>query len=160
MKKYIIALTAALATAISASAVDYAHKLLVNKTDGTKVEYKFEDCPVASIEGDDLKISFLYSEQTVLHPIADIVNLTFDKEEVNSVEGIYTEGSVSFGLTRDLLEAAGLPAGTAVRIYDMAGALHAEGTCDADGAVSIPIASLGQGVYLVKAGNNSFKFIR
>lgn len=159
MKRYIIAITAALATAISASAVDYAHKLLVNKTDGTKVEYKFEDAPVASIEGDDLKISFQYSDETVLHPIADIANLTFDKTEVG-IEGIFTQGSVTFGLTRDLLEAAGLPAGTTVRIYDMAGMLHAEATCDADGVASVSIASLGQGVYLVKAGNNSFKFIR
>lgn len=124
------------------------------------MEYKFADSPVASIEGDDLKISFPYSGETVLHAIADITNLTFDKVEVNGIEGIFTKGSVTFGLTRDLLETAGHPAGTTLRIYDMAGTLHAEATCDADGSASVSIASLGQGVYLVKAGNNSFKFIR
>jgi len=80
MKKTIIAIAAVLASAITASAVDYKHKLIVNKADCTKVEYKFEDTPVATVEGDDLKIELASTRESVLYPIADLASLTFEKK--------------------------------------------------------------------------------
>ena len=54
----------------------------------------------------------------------------------------------------------GAAAGCEVTLYDMAGALRARVAADAAGTLSLPIGHLDKGVYLVKAGKNSFKFIR
>lgn len=161
MKKTIIAIAAVLASAITASAVDYKHKLIVNKTDGIKVEYKFEDTPVATIEGDDLKIELVSTKESVLYPIADLANLTFEKKEYDSVESVGDDASrVSFGISRETLEVSGLAAGTSVSVHDLSGMLRATGVCDASGSATLDIGSLGSGVYIVEAGNNTFKFIR
>lgn len=161
MKKIIIAITAVLAAAMAVSAADYKHKLIVNKADGTQVEYRFEDTPIATVEGDDLKIELASTRESVLYPISDLANLTFEKKEYDSVEGVGDDaGRVSFGISRETLEVNGLAAGVTVSVYDLTGMLRVSGVCDATGAVSLGIGSLGSGVYLVEAGNNTFKFIR
>jgi len=161
MKKTIIAIAAVLASAITASAVDYKHKLIVNKADGTKGEYKFEDTPVATVEGDDLKIELASTRESVLYPIADLASLTFEKKEYDSVECIGDDSTrVSFGISREALEVSGLTAGASVSVHDLSGMLRATGVCDASGSVTLDIGSLGNGVYIVEAGNNTFKFIR
>lgn len=160
MKKFIIAIAAVLATATSASAFEYLYSVEVNKTDGTKVAYKFSQNPVVTVEGDDMKMTYDGGTQSVLYPFAEVVNLTFSKTENSGVDNVGVDGTVSFAVTRDALEATGLAEGTAVTIYDTAGAMRAQGNADADGSLTLPLGSLGQGVYVVKAGNNSFKFIR
>lgn len=149
-----------MATAFGASAVDYIHTLIVNKTDGTKVEYKFENVPVATIEGDDLKIELLTTSESVLYPIADIVNFTFEKE-LSGVDNISSdEARVSFGITRESLEASGLASGAELSVYNAAGMLCVKAVCGDNGSVSVDISTLDKGVYVVNAGNNTFKFIR
>lgn len=159
MKKTIIALAAAIAAAFSASAYEQ-YFVQVNKTDGTEVRYWFLDVPVAQIEGDDLKFTMAMTHETVLYPFAEVNNLTFGKVDL-AVEGIGTDHTgVSFAITAETLEMTGAAAGCEVAVYDAAGALRARGTADAAGALSLPVGQLDKGVYLVKAGNNSFKFIR
>ena len=160
MKKTIIALAAVWATAFGASAVDYTHTLIINKTDGTKVEYKFADVPVATLEGDDLKIELLTTSENVLYPIADIVNFTFEKE-LSGVDNISSdEGRGSFGITREALDVSGLASDTEISIYNAAGMLCVKAVCGDNGTVSVDISTLDKGVYVVNAGNNIFKFIR
>lgn len=160
MKKMIIALAAALATAFGASATDYAYTLVLNKTDGQHVKYLFENTPVATIEGDEVTILETATKQQVTYPIADILNFTFEYVD-NGVEGVISNpGDVAFGLTADTLEAYGLPSGTEVAIFDMAGNLRVTGVSAVDGSASLGIAGLEKGVYIVKAGKHTFKFIR
>lgn len=160
MKKTIIALFAVLATAITASATDYTYSLLVNKTDGSKVEYKFAEEPVITIEGENMKVTLATDEQGVLYPFADVANLTFDKQQsgIKAVEA--AEGRVTFGLSRDLLEVSGLSDRAEVSIYTVSGVLMAKTACTPDGYASLEISSLPAGVYLVSAGQHKFKFIR
>lgn len=159
MKKYIMALIALGAAAFSASAVNYAHSVWVNLTDGTKVEYKFEDVPVMGVEGTDVKITLASTDESVLYPMADIENFTFSKEVTEGV-GNLSVVSPSFGLNRETLDVTGLPGGTEIRIYDMAGREVARGKCDASGKVAVRVGSLPGGVYAVKAGKFAFKFTR
>lgn len=162
MKKHILALAVAISSAFCASAADeYAYSISVNQKDGTKTEFKFEEEPVATIEGDDLKIS-LYNTtdlQSVLFPIAELENLTIIWGNTTGVKDM-AESKVSFGITRTALEAEGLAAGTAVDIYSTDAKHVAHAVSDANGAARIDISSLGSGVFMVKAGNKSFKFIR
>lgn len=162
MKKILLAVAALLvsAFAVNAAGIEYAYTLVVNKTDGTKIEYKFAEMPVVQTQGDDIKITLGMTQQSVLYPMADVNNFTFDRETNGINDVIGDETRVSFGLTANTLEAAGLAPGTIVAVYNASGSMVARGTCDADGVASISIASLAKGVYVVSAGSNSFKFIR
>ena len=161
MKKTIIALVAVLAAAFSASAADYVYSVLLNRTDGVTVVMKFEDEPVAQIEGDDLKMTVTSTGETALYPIKDIVNFTFMKAEYLAVEDIAGDGTkVSFGLNANTLDVAGLPGADEIAVYDMTGKLCVRVASDSNGVASVDISGLEKGVYIVSAGNNTFKFIR
>lgn len=155
-----MAVAVLLASTCSALAADYTHSLIVHLTDGSEVEYLFEDMPVAFVEGTDVRIQVQASGMEVTYPMDDMVNMTIKREMVGVENIIAAEGRVKFGVNRESLDASGLMAGQHVVIYDATGALRAEGTCDADGVVSIAIGDFGPGVYIVNAGKNSFKFIR
>lgn len=148
----------AIATIFGASALDYTYSLMVNLTDGSSVEYKFADTPSAVIEGDNFKIATLTSD-AVLYPIDDIVNITLQARETGKVVTL-PENTLSFGLSSTTLEAFGLQKGQKVSLYSVAGLLRAESVAAADGTATIDISGLEKGVYLVKAGDKSFKFIR
>lgn len=161
MKKHILTLAVAISSVFCASAADrYAYSLSVNQKDGTKVEFKFEEEPVATIEGTDLKITLYDDMRSVLFPITEVENLTINRSNPTGVNSIADENKVCFGLKREALDVEGLVAGVDVDIYASDGRHVAHAVCDADGAVSIDITSLGSGIFVVKAAKQSFKFIR
>ncbi len=151
---------AALATAFGSFAADYTYTLVVNKTDGTKVNFLFESNPVARIIGDNLEITQTTTDQTYVYPFSELVNLTFDKEE-SGVESLKPgNGDVAFGVTATTVDVYGLNASTIVNLYDSEGALRAKGVADAGGSATLDITGLPKGVYIVTAGKHTFKFIR
>lgn len=158
MKKRIFAMIAALATVIGASAFEYDYSVWVNLVDGGNVEYKFEDIPVLRVDGTDIIMELASTGREVSYPMQNVENFTFTREEAQDGAEAPAVAGVSFGLTADYLEAAGLPSGTAVDIYDLGGVRVAHEECDANGCAKVSIASLAKGVYAVSAGKHSFKF--
>lgn len=158
MKK-ILTFVAALAVTICASATDYAYSVLVNQTNGNKVEYKFEDMPVATFSEDNMVMNV--GEQHVSYPIADIVNLTFDRTEKpeSGVEGVASP-DMTVLLSKENLDIRGLNPGVKVAVYDISGRMLVSANADADGSFSTSLSALGKGVFVITAGNNSFKIIR
>ncbi len=152
---------AVLGTVFGSWATDYAYTLVVNLTNGDKVSYLFENSPFAMIEGDDLKITEVATMQEVVFPISDLINMTFEREEIpDGIKPLLDAGKVAFGLTRSTLDAYGLEPGTELFIYDADGKLMIAGNSGSSREASLDISSLEKGVYVVKAGNYSFKFIR
>ena len=160
MKK-IMTVLAALAIGVAAQAAEYTYSVFVNQKNGESVEYKFANDPVASFDGENLVMNVPNEEGTenlhIAYPIADIVNLTFERGE-SAVKGVKADMTVS--VSRDMVRLSGLKAGTRVAIYDLAGRSVAEGNADASGSFAAAISQLQKGVYVVNAGKNSFKFIR
>lgn len=161
MKKIILAIVAVLATAFGAAAADYAYTLVVNKTDGSKVNFLFENTPVASFDNDNLNILESLSGLEFSYPLSEITDMTFDKELIpDGVENINLgESDVAFGLSKETIDVFGLTAGSLVNIYDLKGTLRAQGIVNADKKASLSIAGLEHGAFIVKAGNHTFKFI-
>lgn len=162
MKKYILVILAVVASVFTTYADElYAYTLKVNQKNGDQMTFKFQDEPVATIEGENLKISLLtVAGEDILVPISNLENLTFEKNALSGVENMKAAAGVAFALTKTALNAEGLEAGTVVSIYAIDGRIAAQGVCDATGNCSISLENVAPGVYAVKAGNNSFKFVR
>lgn len=161
MKKTFIALIAALATAFSVSATTYTHSVVVNRTDGSTLEYKFDNYPVVSVEGENINILVAVTQETITLPMSEVENFTFSKTESSGIDEVTGDKSrVTFGITRETLEVSGLDADVNVTIYDINGVLRLKAASDGNGQVSLAIGDLGSGVFIVSAGNQSFKFIR
>lgn len=161
MKKTILAIFAALATVFGAAAADYAYTLVVNKTDGSKVNFLFENTPLATFDNDNINITEVVSGLVFTYPLTDVVDMTFDKEIIpDGVENLGLGGSdVAFGLNKETLDVYGAPEGSVVYVYDLKGYLRAQASVTADGKASVRIADFEPGAYIVKVGNNTFKFI-
>ena len=61
------------------------------------------------------------------------------------------------GYTADSIRLSGFEAGADVWLYSADGVLISRHSADADGNLSIPMSSLAQGVYIIKAHNLSYK---
>jgi len=160
MKTTFIALIAVLATAFSVSATTYTHSVVVNRTDGSALEYKFEDYPMVSVEGENINIMVAVTQESITMPMSEVENFTFSKTE-SGINEVTTDNSrITFGITRETLEVSGLEADVNVTVYDINGVLRLKAASDGNGQVSLAIGDLGSGVFVVSAGNQSFKFIR
>ncbi len=152
-------MAAVIAAVFGANALEQYY-VQVNKTDGTQERFWFYDMPVAQLEDDNLKFTMAQTHETVLYPLAEVSNLTMGCVGMG-VDGVGDDFSgVSFAVTAETLVMTGAAAGCEVAVYDTAGSLRARGAADAAGSLSLPVGHLDKGVYLVKAGKNSFKFIR
>lgn len=65
-----------------------------------------------------------------------------------------------FKVSSDILEGFNLNSGANVNIYDLSGKKITVATADANGYVSIDVARFPNGVYVVKAKANNFKFYK
>lgn len=164
MKKIILSAAALLMT-LGAYAYDvYSHTVYITKADGTTVEHAFNLLPVATFEGDNMVIDFTMTDENggtiprVTYAMNEVKNISFTK--TLGVDDIAADRNVRFGLTRDLLQVAGLEPGTAVAIYSVSGITVARATADTTGEAAISISSLTPGTYVVVAGTNTFKFIK
>ncbi len=160
MKKHILA--ALLAFVLMPSALVKAsssYSLLVNTVDGATVEYAFEYLPVATFEGDVMIITDDRSAEGVRYAMENVINMTF-KSVASGVEGVAGENHVKISTANDILTVTGVDAASQLKIYDTAGKLVEAAVADEAGCVSVNIANLGKGVFVVSMPKHSFKFIR
>lgn len=161
MKRQLTAITTALAAVFMMSAFEYQHFVVLNFTDQSSVEYMFEDRPVATFEGSDMKLSNVTPDPNgILYPMAEIENITFRKQRDDSGVDAPKGLCGSFAVNRDFLKGFGLAKGTAIEIFSPEGKSLAHAEADQDGNCSISLTGIPSGVYVVSAGTKSFKFIR
>lgn len=160
MKKHIFATLIALALAPSALLqASNSYTLLVNTTDGNTVEYDFEYLPVATFEGDVMIITDDRSKEGMRYAMDNVINMTFKSEEAG-VKEINEKNHIKISTSNGVLNVSGLDAGVNLVICDASGKIVTSAFADDAGSVSINIANLGKGVYVVSTPKHSFKFIR
>lgn len=143
--------------AVAQNASDYS--LLVNMMDGNVVEYEFENCPIATFEGDELIITDDLSDESLRCNMADIVNLTIKKPSV-AVSEIDAAAHLKIAVSKQTVTVTGLADGAEVSVFDMSGVRVASAKAAADGMAVVNVERLGTGVFLVSMPGNSFKFVR
>lgn len=86
--------------------------------------------------------------------LADISGFRYVKRAVSGIQEVSSE---TFIVTADGLQIAGLPDGTAVRVYDLKGVLIID--AQVDGVFRLAFEQLPGGVYIVNYGDVSRKII-
>lgn len=159
MKKLILTIVAMAIGCIAAFSANEGYSLVVTLNSGDEVEYRFADTPVATFENDDLVVTTKGGLSKVQHPLATFAKMTIKAAPADAIEAVDAVRA-SFLVGEAWLQAQNLEAGTRVSVYSDAGTLMAAGEADAAGRVSVSVAACGKGVYVVKAGNHTFKFVK
>lgn len=161
MKKYIFALIAVVASALAMRADDMitVYSLFVNTNSGDKIEYAFENLPVATFDGEDLVI-LVPKSPDVKYPMADVKNITFVGKEVSGVEDAAVSDNIKIVVANDYIRISGIKENATASVYSVAGSLMASAVSDEEGNVQISIENLAKGVYVVALPGHSFKFVK
>lgn len=124
------------------------------------VEYKNDEVVSVLLSSDltmkvvDDALVFEGADSDNSFALADIAGFRYVKREVSGIRELSTE---TFVVTADGLQIAGLPDGTAVRVYDLKGELVADG--QVDGVFRLAFDRLAAGVYIVNYGDVSRKIV-
>lgn len=112
--------------------------------------FDLEQRPVVSFTDTDVKL--LCGEMTVLYPLDNHPKLTI--EEVDVATDVKTLSIESFKMTGSVITAQGCES---LSLYGIDGKCLVQGKANAEGVVTLSIAQLPAGTYIVVIGNQSFK---
>ena len=131
-------------------------QVLVWNTDGTFTAYKCADHP--AVYPDSTGLVLKVNDTQVVFPLNEVRKFTFDDDQLSDIEET-AQRNGTYEITQNYIKVDDLKAGTVVAIYDVNGKLAIQKQAS-DGSASIDISSLSHGVYVVKAGNTNFKFMK
>jgi len=105
----------------------------------------------------------LKNGQTTPIPISDIQKILFVKKNENVGTGILKSADNSISVypnpAHDVLHIAGVDENTAIHIFNVNGALLRSVTAQEKGT-ELNVSALGNGMYILQAGNQAVKFIK
>ena len=130
-------------------------QVLVWNSDSTYTVYKCTDHPSVAVNETNLVITVNGTD--VLFPANEVRKFTFAEDGQTAIEDVTTQGT--YEITQDAITVDNLKDGIVMTIYDTNGRLIAQSK-SANGTVSVNISNLPNGVYIVKAGNTNFKFLK
>lgn len=142
MKK-LFALIAILCCAVSMQAADKALRIELN--DNTTALYALSEQPTVTFAGTDVVIKAADAETN--YPRADVKNFTF----VDETSGIKNPGSATLYSYKDNVFSC---PGHEIQVYNLSGQ-HV-----ADGMDSVSLRDLSDGVYIIRANNQSIKVVK
>lgn len=108
---------------------------------------------------DDDSVNVSAGETAARLHAADIARVTF-QDIPSAVERIGNQGEQRIKSAEGTITAENFAAGTAVKVFDTAGAVLLSAQADGAGRASLNVSHLPAGAYIVQAGAMSFKFIK
>lgn len=130
--------------------------LILLLKDGTTQTFELATQPVITVAGTELKI--LANNADVSIPLTDVVRYTFQKR-TTGIDEVDTNQEV-IDYKDGVLTLSGLEAGTPISLYTIDGRLLQAHTVADDGTFRQSLASLRQGVYVVKVNHKSYKIMK
>lgn len=98
------------------------------------------------------------SHNTVQYQAADVLRFTLQDAAVDEPDGITTPKAMNdVEFRKGTLLLAACPPHSSVQIYDTAGRLVQTATTDGEGGLSLSLASLRDGIYIIKTQNTTLK---
>ena len=133
-------------------------RLIVWKTDGSKVFYELNDMPETTFENGNLVIRT--QSASVEYPLTEVLKFTYDGL---SKKGVSEARSVNKALVKrepNTVTLANLKEGSVVQLFNSDGTLLDTKTSNGMDNVVISVAPYPSGVYLVKYESQTLKLIR
>ena len=130
--------------------------IAVYPKNGKVVYFLFADDPIVSYSGNDLVITT--NSTTVRYDVSNLRKLEFAVGEKDAIEKVTVD--LRWAIENRALAIHGGTPLSWVRLYDMSGAKVSQFQLDGKGNGCTPLQDLPSGVYVVKADNLNFKFVK
>ncbi len=130
--------------------------LVLSKKNGQKIVYNLEEQPSISFESGKLVI--MTDRLRAEYVLGDVVGYHFEGN-VDAISTPRAQGS-GFEQKGDNIFMYGLPDGEPVMLYSPSGMLLEQKKSSSDGTVDMSLTGKPSGMYVVKVGNESIKFLK
>ena len=137
-------------------AEDSNSKLVVWKSDGSKVVYALSERPKTTFTSDGIVIAT--STLSVTYPLIQIVKYTYEGI-ANGIESITNDGGVSISQDGYNFVFSNLKENTFTHVYSVNGTLVSSHKNEGK-QTRISLGNHANGVYIIKVGDTSFKVIK
>ena len=131
--------------------------LVVETKDHVKTTYMLARKPEVTFVGNSLHI--VSSDADVTYDLLDVLRFTYETQSVTGVSELH-EDPATIDYEDGQLIISGIKAGAPVGIYSLDGKLVKQLTAQRSGSFRISLASLPQGMYIVKADNITYKILK
>ena len=159
MKKFLLLLLAQILLPISMSAEQQTALMVLTKDN---VQHQFviaEVRPQVTFEGNSLKVTCARESASAMFALSDVVRFTYIKVDVDGVDEQQCDpAGVNF--ENGMLVISQLEADASVCIYTTDGRLVQQLKARRSGTYRLSLSQLPHGVYLVKAGNTTYKIAK
>lgn len=130
-------------------------KLVLHQTNGTNVSIGFDEKPVLSVYVNGVRLA------------TSTYDVCYENNQVKSFEIVDTNTGINDiaehtkpSLSNGQISVDNAKSGTEVMVYSTQGMLVSKVAADENGHANVNLSSLPTGVYVVKVGNNSYKFMK
>ncbi|MBP3227378.1 MAG: leucine-rich repeat protein [Bacteroidaceae bacterium] len=131
-------------------------ELVLLMKDGTTHSVNLVAEPVLTIDGANLNIVGIWVKLSL--PLADVVRYTFEPYDITGIEELRDDNpDADLAFDGDAISVRGLAEGSRLAVYDVKGLLHRSTTATANGTAALSLSGLPTGMYIVKAGEVSYK---
>lgn len=133
-----------------------AQRLVIWQKDGTKVSYDLDEQPKTTFTTEDLVIT---TTATIINfPLSNIQRYTYEGGAL-SVKDIKADG-ISISHVGDNVIVKGLTNGKSVTVYTIDGKQLMTKRSDGSNILTLSLANLPAGVYMIKADEITYKFLK
>lgn len=141
---------------IMGSETTLAQHLVIWQKNGTKVSYDLDERPKTTFTAEDLVITT--ATATLSYPLAKIQRYTYEGGAL-SVKDVKTDG-ISISHEGDNVIVKGLTNGKYVTVYSIDGKQLKAKRSDGSDSLTLSLANLPAGVYMIKADEITYKFLK
>lgn len=156
MKSKILFTIAVLLALLIDSQTVRAQRLVIWQKDGSKVSFNLDEQPKTTFTADNLVITTATS--TLNYPLAKIQRYTYEGAAL-SVRDFKTEG-IAISHEGNMVMVKGLAIGKTVAVYRMDGTQILTKRSDNSDLLTISLGNLPTGVYMIKVGEITYKFLK
>ena len=133
-----------------------AQQLVIWQKDGTKVIYNLDEQPKTTFTMEDLVITT--ATTTINYPLARIQRYTYEGGAL-SIRDAKAE-SISISHDGDLITVKGLASGKSVAVHRVDGIQLLSKRSDGSDRLTLSLENLSSGVYVIKADEITYKFLK
>lgn len=138
------------------SAQATSNYMTVEKTDGSLISFKLSENPVITYESDNLVIN---KDAKTTYSFEDVKNYHFTEFDQSDVTMISAKSLQIVWIDDVTIEVQNAQPNSVVSLTAINGAVLSNSKSDADGKATVKMPA-NSGVYVLTAGNQSFKIIR
>lgn len=134
----------------------HAQRLVIWQKDGSKVSYNLDEQPKTTFTTEDLVITT--TTTSISYPLAKIQRYTYEGGTL-SVRDVKQDG-ISLSHDGDLIIVKGLASGKSVTVHRVDGVQLLTKRSDGSDSLTLSLSSLPSGVYVIKADEITYKFLK